>query len=259
MIDQFKIALKAHFPDDLVEALISAYVEIKTNYIINKWEPSELNGGKFVEATVRLMQYACTGNYVPIGTSIRNMFNEIRQLEQTPATILDSYRLHIPRCLGAIYNIRNRRGVGHLGGDINPNKADAQLIITLAEWVLAELYRINYGISLEKAQALVDSLVSRKLELVFDINGLKRILNPKLSIKDKILLLLYSVDDPSITIDDLLKHLKYKNKSYLKSKVLSSLDEEQFLELDEHENLFILPPGIRYVEANYDNWKNNTK
>ncbi|MCR9263041.1 MAG: hypothetical protein NXH86_02730 [Flavobacteriaceae bacterium] len=259
MIDQFKIDLKAHFPHDLVDALISSYVEIKTNYIINKWEPSELNGGKFVEATIRLMQYACTGNYTPIGTSIRNMFNEIRQLEQSPSTILDSYRLNIPRCLGAIYNIRNRRGVGHLGGDVNPNKADAQLIITLSEWVLSELYRINYGVTLDKAQALVDALVSRKLELVFEINGMKRILNPKLSLKDKILLVLYSVEVPSISIDELLKHLKYKNKSYLQTKILTPLDEEQFIEMDENENLFILPPGINYVEANYENWKNKRK
>lgn len=259
MIDQFKTDLKAHFPDELVDALISAYIEIKTNYIINKWEPSELNGGKFAEATIRMMQFVCSGNYIPIGTPIRNMFNEIRQLEQSSTSILDSYRLHIPRCLGAIYNIRNRRGVGHLSGDVNPNKADALLIITLSEWILAELYRINYEVPLDEAQALIDNLVSRKLELVFEVNGVKRILNPKLSIKDKILLLLYSFEQQSITIDELLKHLKYDNKNYLKSKVLLSLDKDQFIELDDSENIFILPPGIHYVEANYDNWKNKIK
>ncbi len=181
MIEQFKIDLKAYFPNDLVDALLKSYEEIKTNYIINKWEPSELNGGKFVEAAIRMMQFACKGGvYTPIGTSIRNTFDELKSFEQAPSTILDSYRLHIPRCLGAIYNLRNRRGVGHLGGDINPNRADAFLIITIAEWILAELYRINYNIPLQDAQNLVENLISRKLELVFEGNGIKRVLNPDL-------------------------------------------------------------------------------
>src|SRR5690606_18474770 len=162
-----KIDLKNHFPSDLVDALLKSYEDIKTNYILNKWEPSELNGGKFVEAATRMMQFACKGGvYTPIGTSIRNIFDELKSLEQTPSSILDSYKQHIPRCLGAIYNLRNRRGVAHLGVDINPNKADAYLIITIAEWILAELFRINYNIPLHDAQLIVESLISRKLELV---------------------------------------------------------------------------------------------
>ena len=256
MLEQFKIDLKIHFPDELVDALLNSYVEIKTNYIINKWEPSELNGGKFVESAIKMMQFVCySGTYTPIGTSIRNMFNELRRLEQTPSSILDSYRLHIPRCLGAIYNLRNRRGVGHLGGDINPNRADAFLIITIAEWVLAELYRINYNVELADAQRLVEKLVSKKLELVFEGNGIKRILNPKLSIKDKILLLLYSTNRPFVTIDELASDLKYKNKSYLKNKIIAALDKDLLIECSIAEEIFILPPGIIYVEENYENWK----
>jgi hypothetical protein len=256
MIEQFKIDLKVYFPDDLVDALLKSYEEIKTNYIISKWEPSELNGGKFVEAAIRLMQFACKGGvYTPIGATIRNTFDELKSLEQTPSTILDSYRLHIPRCLGAIYNLRNRRGVGHLGGDINPNKADAYLIITIAEWILAELYRINYNIPLQDAQNLVENLISRKLELVFEGNGIKRVLNPKLQIKDKILLILYSYDKAIVTVDEIKNHLKYQNKAYLKNKILKTLDADQMIELSVNEEIFILPPGIKYVEENYENWK----
>jgi len=201
MINQFRSDLKKIFPDELVEALLNLYVEIKTNFISNKWEPSELNGGKFVEATLRIMQYVCNnGRYTPIGTTIRNVFDEIKHLEQSPTTIHESYRLHIPRCLGAIYNIRNRRGVGHLSGDINPNKADAYLIITIVEWILAELYRMNFSVSLPEAQTIVDNLISRKLELIFELNGKKIILNPKLNIRDKILLLLYSSDNMGMFI-----------------------------------------------------------
>lgn len=255
MLNQFSTELKNVFPSELVDALLDSYVEIKTNFITQKWEPSELNGGKFVEAVVRILQHQIDGTYTPIGTSIRNTFAELERIQRAPSTILDSYRLHIPRCLGAIYNIRNRRGVGHLSGDVNPNKSDSLLIITISEWTLAELYRINYNISLTEAQELVDILVSRKLELVFDLNGIKRILNPKLKIKDQILLIMYSENSAFLTLENLCLHLKYKNKAYLKSKILSELDKNQFIELTDDEKIYLLPPGQKYVEDNYENWK----
>lgn len=255
MLNQFSTELKNVFPSELVDALMDSYVEIKTNFITQKWEPSELNGGKFVEAVIRILQHQVDGTYTPIGTSIRNTFAELERIQRAPSTILDSYRLHIPRCLGAIYNIRNRRGVGHLSGDVNPNKSDSLLIITISEWTLAELYRINYNISLAEAQDLVDILVSRKLELVFDLNGVKRILNPKLKIKDQILLIMYSENSAFLTLDNLSLHLKYKNKTYLKSKILKELDKNQFIELTDDNKIYLLPPGQKYVEDNYENWK----
>ena len=255
MINQFSTDLKNVFPDELVDSLLDSYIEIKTNYIIQKWEPSELNGGKFVEASIRILQSVLFGNYTPIGTSIRNTFAEFQRIERAPSSHLDSYRLHIPRCLGAIYNIRNRRGVGHLSGDVNPNKADAHLIITICEWVLAELYRINYSVSLVDAQSFVDKLVSRKLELVFDLNGIKRILNPKLKIKDKILIIAYSEQSEYLTLSNLCLHLKYSNQNYLKNKILKLLDKEEFIELTADDKIYLLPPGEKYVEENYDNWK----
>ncbi len=255
MINQFSNDLKNVFPTELIDALMDSYIEIKTNFITQKWEPSELNGGKFVEAVVRILQYEIDGTYTPIGTSIRNTFAELERFQRAPSTFLDSYRLHIPRCLGAIYNIRNRRGVGHLGGDVNPNKSDSLLIITISEWTLAELYRINYNVPLEQAQEMVDVLVTRKLELVFDLNGIKRILNPKLKIKDQILLILYSDNSPFLTLDNLCLHLKYENKTYLKSKILKNLDKEQHIELTIDDKIYLLPPGQKYVEDNYDNWK----
>lgn len=255
MINQFSNDLKGVFPDELVDSLIDSYVEIKTNFIIQKWEPSELNGGKFVEASIRILQHIIFGIYTPIGTSIRNTFAEFQRIERAPSTHLDSYRIHIPRCLAAIYNIRNRRGVGHLSGDINPNKTDSYLIITICEWILAELYRINYSVSLTEAQNIVDKLISRKLELVFELNGIKRILNPRLKIKDKILLIVYSEQSEYVTLSNLCLHLKNKNQYYLKNKILKQLDKEEFIELTKDDKIYLLPPGEKYVEDNYDSWK----
>ncbi|RMF92978.1 MAG: hypothetical protein D6734_11070 [Candidatus Schekmanbacteria bacterium] len=58
-----------------------------------------------------------------------------------------------------------------------------------------------------------------------------------------------------MSIDKIMEHLKYKNKRYLKNKVLKKLESQKLIELAENDSVLILPPGIKYVEDNYENWK----
>jgi hypothetical protein len=188
MIDKIRADISKKYPKDLVDALIDSYIEIKEQYYLNKLEPSELNGGKFVEACARIIEHELTGQFTPLGTSIKNMVLLLRKFETSPASHHDSFRLHIPRALLSIYNIRNRRGVGHLGGDVNANIADATLIATSADWVLAELYRMFYTSTLEEAQAVVTQLVKRKISLVHEVGEIKRVLANFLNFKEQTLL-----------------------------------------------------------------------
>ena len=186
--------LKSRLPSELVDALLVSYDEIKQNYFLERHGPSELNGGKFCEACVRIIQHETdNGNYIPIGTSVRNMIGVLRDFERIPTNqATESYRIHIPRVLITMYNIRNKRGVGHLGGDVNPNFADSTLLATCADWVMAELFRIYYQCTLDEAQSIVDSLVQRKLVLVYDIEDVKRVLLSTMSHKNQTLVLLAS-------------------------------------------------------------------
>lgn len=95
------------------------------------------------------------------------MIGKLRAFEKSTSTgSLESYRIHIPRVLATIYNIRNKRGVGHLGGDVNPNFADSTFIVTCVDWILAELVRVHYTCSLDEAQKMVDSIIIRPSFLV---------------------------------------------------------------------------------------------
>jgi hypothetical protein len=170
MIDKVTSDLKTAIPTELVDYLMSAYYEIKENYILERHEPSELNGGKFVEACYRILEHATKGVYTAVGAMMPDMIGKLRAFEQLPATsAIESYRIHIPRALCMIYNIRNKRGVGHLGGDINPNFTDSTIICACADWILAELFRTHYSFSLNEAQKLVDSIVIRPTFLVHQV------------------------------------------------------------------------------------------
>jgi hypothetical protein len=256
MLDQVSSDLKSTLPSDLVDALLTTYDELKQNYFIGKHEPSELNGGKFCEACYRLLQYETdNGIYTPIGIEIRDLIGKFKNIENIPiSSAHESFRIHIPRVLVAIYNIRNRRGVGHLGGDVVPNQIDSSLIVACADWVMAELFAFYYKCSLEEAQKIVNAFAQRRLTLVHQIDDIKRVLLPSLSQRNQVLLLLLSAYPDKVPVNELIKWVEPGNKSTFRNRVLRQLHRERMIEFDTVENCIILPTGLNYVSAQYPIW-----
>src|SRR5207249_1977397 len=94
-----------------------------------------------------------------LGTRLTNIIDTSRQIENLPsATGHESLRWFIPRALVMVLDIRNRRGVGHPGGEVLANEADARFVVSAADWVLAELVRLDQNMPFEEAQELVDRL-----------------------------------------------------------------------------------------------------
>jgi len=256
MLEKVKLDLISKLPQTLVNALLETYQEIKQNFILGKHEPAELNGGKFSEVIVRIIQFETqSGNFKPLGTHIPNLIGTIRDFEKVPSSVAnESYRIHIPRVLVTMYNVRNKRGVGHIGGDINPNRADATLITSCADWIMAELFRIHYQCSLDEAQVITNMIVQRQLTLVHELEEVKRVLLPSLSHRNQTLLLLASVYPKYLQVNDLISWIEPKNLSYFRNKVIRPLHEDRFIELNENFNCLILPPGLSYIEKSYQIW-----
>ncbi len=172
-------------PMGLRTPLIAAYVEIAQNYAEERWEPSELNGGKFCEIVYTILEGAISGTYPSAPSKPPKFVEACRALEQKPADptrIGDrSLRILIPRLLPYLYEIRNNRGVGHVGGEVNPNFSDATSVLSGSNWVMAELVRIYHNVSLADAQSAVDTLVERKLAIVWEFEGIKRVLDPNIA------------------------------------------------------------------------------
>ncbi len=257
MLERIKADLKKKYPSDICDALVNSYVNIKEQYYLMKHEPSELSGGKFVEACIRLLQKELTNSYTPIGSHIPNVIDVLRNFENSSKDNNNSFRIHIPRALLIIYNIRNKRGVGHLSGDVNPNFADATIIATVADWVLAEIYSVVFTTPLEEAQEIVNNLVRIKIPLIFEIGEIKRVLDPTISFRDQGLLLLYSSHPTPMTDNELVKCIEYKQPSYYKSYHLSRLHKDRLIEYSKDGNCTLSPTGIRYIEDNYGQWLDN--
>lgn len=258
MLQNVSNDLKSKLPSELVDALLAAYEEIKQNFFLGKHEPLELNGGKFCEACFRIIQHETSGgNFTQLGVPVSDMIGKLRDFEKLPLNSTnESYRIHIPRVLISIYNIRNKRGVCHLGGDVNPNTVDASLIGSCADWVMAELFRIHYQTSLGDAQNVVNSIVQRRISLVYEIEDAKRVLLPSLSHREQTLVLLASAYPEKVAESNLVTWVEPANKSRYRN-ILRTLHTDRLIEYDKNEFCLILPTGLNYVEARYSEWITN--
>jgi hypothetical protein len=251
-LTQVRADLEKHFPKVLVTRLLDAYVELKQRFLLGHHEPSELNAGKFAEAVVRMLQQATSGTHTALGKSLPRMDKLLPSFLNFPVN--DSYRVHIPRVLNAIYDVRNKRGVGHLKGDVDPNLQDSTLLVSSADWILAELFRICFTTSHEEAKRIVDGLVQRPLPLVHEVNGVRRVLLPSLSQRDHVLALLASAEKGAMTFAELVASCEPKNTTDFRNRVLRTLHTERLIEL-RGEACTILPPGNQHVEREYAGWQ----
>ena len=173
--------------------IVQAYLELKRNCVEHRYEAAGLSTGKFCEVVIRLLQQIVHGTYTAFGKQIGNFADECQKLIQAPTTAgNDSERIILPRALVYLYTMRNKRGIGHVGGDVDANAIDIATMARTADWVICELVRINHGLSLEEAQDIVDGISVREFPTVWEVAGKKRVLKDGLKSRDQALLLLYS-------------------------------------------------------------------
>jgi hypothetical protein len=110
----------AAIPNGLCEPLIAEYQSIVQNYSEHRWSPSELSGGKFCEIVFTILDGHAKGTYAASPSKPSDFVGDCRKLEQNKH-VPRSFQILIPRLLPALFELRNNRGVGHAGGDVDSN------------------------------------------------------------------------------------------------------------------------------------------
>lgn len=243
--------LLATLPAGLVEPLLETYREIASNFAEHRWEPSELNGGKFCECVYTILHGAITGTFASNPKKPPRMVDDCRALENLKPTGKPgdrTLRILIPRLLPPLYEIRNNRGVGHVGGDVDPNLMDATAVYSTASWILAELIRVFHNVKTTEAQEAVDALVERKMSLVWSAGNVRRVLDTSMSVADQTLVLLHQ-SNGWVAEKELLASVEYSSRTMYRTRVLSKLHKARRIELDKKgERARISPTGSAYVE-----------
>ena len=244
---QLEAALSTRLPKDVLVALLDEYHHIKQQFFLRKFQPAELNAARFSECVLRLIEFLDTGSYTAFGKQLdtQKIINRV----PNNASLPEGIRFFIPQLTRVLLDIRNKRNVAHVGGEVSPNYSDSLFVSHSADWILIELIRNYHTNSIDEARKIVESINETKIPVIVEVNGFVRIQNTKLKADHKTLLILYYKQPGKVSDADLMKWIRYTNASRYRTEVLKFLDSESLIH---YENSFciLLPKGIVYVEKN---------
>lgn len=240
-------SLQNSLPDEVLTELLDEYARIKQHFFLGNFQPAELNGGRFAECVLRLLEYVDRSTFTPFGTQLNSegIINRISNNANLPNTI----RLLIPRLTRVILDVRNKRDVAHVGGEVNPNYSDSSFIVHSADWILTELVRHYHSCSIDQAASLVSTINDTQIPIVEDINGFVRVLNTSLSTSDKVLVILYSKQQEAVSEQALREWVEYKNVTNFRNKIIKALYKDALIHY-QSSTCTLTRKDILYVEKN---------
>ncbi len=237
-------AALGNVPTQFRTRILDRYRSLKSAYTDRQFDTCGLRAGKLGEVLLRYLQNELTGSYVPFGDKIKNLTDECLRLERLPAAAgHESFRVLIPRALNFSYTLRNKRDVGHVGGDVNANEIDAATAVRLMDWCLSELIRVTLAIPLEEAQAVLDAIAERQIPLVWAVpGGRKRVLDPSLSQADQALVLMYEDVETAVLVEDLADWVGARRLDHFKERIVRPLHKKALIHFDSETQTVILSP-----------------
>jgi hypothetical protein len=238
--------LDAEFPEAVVDEVLEAYTEAKRRYSLGDLRPQEVEGGRFSEGVFRLLQHASGQKMTALGKTLPSLDKLLSTLENTTGQS-DAVRLHIPRTLKLIYDIRNKRDAAHLSDGIDPNLQDATLVVGNMDWTLSELVRLYHDVDADRAQGIIENLVSKEVPAVEEIDGQPVILK-NLQPKNQALLMLYRAGAQGASLDELASWLRVSRKDHLSARLKKLDSDALILHHPKSGRYHITKKGIALVE-----------
>jgi len=236
------------FPAKHTKAALTHFTNAVNDFGQGDWEDSIAKTGKFVEAILKAVATHCG---VPF-ESVRKfkadaVINALGQLAH--GSYDDSLRLLIPRACRVIYDIASNRGARHDPDEIDPNSMDANVVMPVSAWILAEAIRYAQKGVVDPSQArdLVESLVEKKYPVVEEVEGRIYLHAKKKSAVDVGLVILARRYPRRVSRDDLTEAIKRNGFTLANAKVATGR-VAKFVDDDGTGQLRLLAPGLKNAE-----------
>lgn len=163
--------LKSVFPSKHVDAAVKHFEDAVEEFQLGKWDDAAAKGGRFIEAVLKTL-WSHVGETVPAGKDFK-AGAIMDRLEQKPkGSHPDTIRLTIPRACRFAYEVASNRGARHDADEIDASEMDAQTVVSLCAWVLAEMVRFSQkGRDLKEPAEIVAGLMKRRYPFAENIDG----------------------------------------------------------------------------------------
>ena len=246
--EEIERLLSEAFPAKRIRALLKHYSRMLDDFLKEDWEDSIAKSGKFVEAALKTLADHCN---VTAGTGrvfkVDGAINSLASLSS--GAFDDSIRLTIPRACRFAYDIASNRGGRHDPDEIDPNHMDANVVVNVCAWVLAELIRYaNKGaIDHDEVEQLVESLTSRKYPFIEEIDGRIYVHLDKKSARNAALVILARKHPKRVSKKDLVAALE--NNGFLKSNAKMAVSRiKSLVDNDGSNQIRLLSSGLKEAE-----------
>jgi hypothetical protein len=236
------------FPAKHIKAALTHFTNAVNDFGQGDWEHSIGKTGKFVEAILKAVATHCN---VPFESGRKfkadRVMNALGQLAD--GSYDDSLRLLIPRACRVIYDIASNRGARHDPDEIDPNSMDANVVMPISGWILAEAIRYAQKGAVDPSQArdLVESLVEKKYPVVENVEGRIYLHAKTKSAVDVGLVILARRYPRRVSRDNLIEAIKRNGFTLANAKVAASR-VAKIADNDGTGQLRLLAPGLKRAE-----------
>ena len=159
--------LSSEIDPTIVNDLVEAYEELVSEHRAGNLEIALAKAGRFVENTLRAIEYIRTSVCLK---EIKSVLTTVRKIENDSA-LPESLRLLIPRVVyGMMYGLRSKRDAVHVK-EIDPRHIDAFLCVSAASWVMAELLRLYHSSDEADVTHCMLALSRTSIPYIESING----------------------------------------------------------------------------------------
>lgn len=203
-------ALKSLLGDDLASDMVTNFVSMRRDLATRTLERS--SPGKFVETFVQCLQHIATGKH-----DTKPDVDVYLSKHAENASLPDGLRICGSRIARAMYSLRSKRSIARKN-EVDPNTFDLALLHEGAAWIMAELFRIASGLTMQEAGELIDLVQAPVGTLVEDIDG-TRIVHATLPIEGEILVLLHSQYPNAVPVKSIEGSMIGRNAKSVRNKL----------------------------------------
>jgi len=240
--------LKDKFEAKCADAAVRHFKRMVQDYQQREWEDANAKGGKFVEAVLKAVWHEA-GETVPTGKAFKA--GTIMDTIHSKTVLTDSLRIAIPRACRFVYEIASNRGARHDADEIEANETDANAVLALCSWMLAELVSYSQkGLDLDEAKAVVDGVTRRRYPFIEEIDGRVYVDIAK-SAREAALLILWHAY-PKRVSETVLMELLLRHR-YKKANATQAISRIQKVVDNDGGDLRLRIPGIREAEELIEN------